>query len=55
MLSEDGVQSAGGCAQQTPEARNAKMIAAFFMDLLLHKSSSSEFGYTKPFSIRAYR
>jgi hypothetical protein len=37
MLSEDGLQSAGGCAQQIPEARNVKMIAAFFMGHLGNK------------------
>jgi hypothetical protein len=37
MLSEDGLQSAGGCAQQIPEARNAKMIVAFFMGHLWNK------------------
>ena len=34
ILSADGLQSAGGCAQQIVEARNAKMIAVFIGLLL---------------------
>jgi len=34
MFKEDGLQSAGGCAQQAVEARNAKTMAAFFIGLL---------------------
>jgi hypothetical protein len=35
MFKEDGLQSAGGCAQQIPDARKSNMIVVFFIDFPL--------------------
>jgi hypothetical protein len=35
MFKADGLQSAGGCAQQIPEARKSNMIIVFFIDFPL--------------------
>ena len=42
MFSSDGLQSAGGCAQQIPDAKNARIIVVFFMDLLWCEGCSRE-------------
>ena len=38
MFKEDGLQSAGGCAQQIPEARKSNMIVVFFIDFPLERA-----------------
>jgi hypothetical protein len=38
MFNEEGLQSAGGCAQQIPEARKSNMIVVFFIDFPLERA-----------------
>src|SRR5579872_805333 len=40
MFSEDGLQSAGTCAQQVPDVTSARAIAISFMDLLYSVANS---------------
>ena len=38
MFKADGLQSAGGCAQQIPDARKSNMIVVFFIDFPLERA-----------------
>ena len=41
MFNEEGLQSAGGCAQRIPETRKITINVAFFIGLYLHTDNEN--------------